>query len=52
MVFHTLVEYRHCFYTVEELVINEPVREKTYNLGFRPGPTQTDLYSLRSKLEP
>ena len=24
---------------------NEPVREKTNNLGFRPGPTQTRLYS-------
>ena len=22
-----------------------PVREKTNNLEFRPGPTQTDLYS-------
>ena len=43
MVFHTLVEYRHCFDTVEELVINEPVREKTNNLGSRPGPTQTGL---------
>ena len=25
----------------------EPVREKTNNLGFRPGLTQTSLYSLR-----
>ena len=24
---------------------NEPVREKTNNFGFRPGPTQTGLYS-------
>ena len=23
----------------------EPVREKIKNLGFRPGPTQTGLYS-------
>ena len=25
----------------------EPVHEKTNNLGFRPGPTQTSLYSHR-----
>ena len=31
--------------------INEPVHEKTNNLGFRPGPTQTRLYSHRSRLE-
>ena len=31
--------------------IYEPVREKTNNLGFRPGPTQTSLYSHRSRLE-
>ena len=30
---------------------NEPVREKTNNLGFRPGPTQTRLYSHRTLLE-
>ena len=29
----------------------EPSHEKTNNLDFRPGPTQTDLYSNRSKLE-
>ena len=29
----------------------EPVREKTNNLGFRPGPTQTGLYSHRRWLE-
>ena len=29
----------------------ELVREKTNNLGFRPGPTQTGLYSHRSRLE-
>ena len=33
------------------LLLNEPMREKTNNLGFRPGPTQTDLYSHRSRLE-
>ena len=32
-------------------LINEPVHEKTNNLGFRPGPTQTGLYSHRSRLE-
>ena len=31
--------------------IIEPVHEKTNNLGFRPGPTQTGLYSHRSRLE-
>ena len=31
--------------------IFEPVHEKTNNLGFRPGPTQTRLYSHRSRLE-
>ena len=29
----------------------EPVREKTNNLGFRPGPTQTGLNSHRRWLE-
>ena len=29
----------------------EPRREKTGLRGFRPGPTQTGLYSLRSRLE-
>ena len=29
----------------------EPVHEKTNNLGVRPGPTQTRLYSHRSRLE-
>ena len=31
--------------------INEPMHEKTNNLGFRPGPTQTRLYSHGIKLE-
>ena len=30
--------------------INEPPHEKTNNMGFRPGLTQTDLYSHRSRL--
>ena len=34
-----------------ESMINEPVHEKTNNLGFRPGPTQTGLYSHRTLLE-
>ena len=29
----------------------EPVHEKTNNLGFRPGPIQTRLYSHRRNLE-
>ena len=29
----------------------ESALEKTKNLGFRPGPTQTRLYSHRIKLE-
>ena len=29
----------------------EPSHEKNKNLRFRTGPTQTGLYSLRSKLE-
>ena len=29
----------------------EPVRDKTNNLGFRPGLTQTRLHSHRSRLE-
>ena len=29
----------------------EPVHEKTNNLGFRPGPTQTRLHSHTIKLE-
>ena len=30
---------------------NEPVHEKNNNLGFRPGRTQTGLYSHRRRLE-
>ena len=29
----------------------EPQREKTGLRGFRPGPTQTDLYNLRKELD-
>ena len=31
-------------------VLNEPRREKTGLWGFRPGLTQTDLYSHRSRI--
>ena len=30
---------------------NEPVREKTNNLGFQPGQSQTGLYSHRKWLQ-
>ena len=33
------------------ILLNEPVREKTNNLGFRPRPTQTGMYSHRRWLE-
>ena len=36
---------------VTMIIINEPVHEKTNNLGFRPGPTQTWLYRHRRWLE-
>ena len=32
-------------------IVFEPVHEKTNNLGFRLGPTQTRLYSHRKELE-
>ena len=34
-----------------KIIVFEPVHEKTNNLGFRPGPTQTGLYSHRTLLE-
>ena len=39
------------FDTVVGTNIIEPVHKKTNNLGFRPGPTQTRLYSHSKKLE-
>ena len=33
------------------LFLNEPSHGQTSNFGFRPGPTQTGLYSHRSRLE-
>ena len=38
--------YRLC-----HLQVNEPRSEKTGLRGFRPGPTQTGLYSHRRRLE-
>ena len=43
-------KYKEIETSLTELSI-EPVHEKTNNLGFRPGPTQTRLYSHRSRLE-
>ena len=36
---------------ITAILLYEPVREKTNNLGFRPVLTQTGLYSHRSRLE-
>ena len=36
---------------IRSLLFIQSVREKINNLGYRPGPTQTDLYSHRSRLE-
>ena len=33
------------------MLLYDPVHEKTNNLGVLPGPTQTSLYSHRSRLE-
>ena len=33
------------------ILVVEPVHDKTNNLGFRPGPTQTSLYSHRRNPE-
>ena len=35
----------------DQRILYEPVREKTNNLEFRPGPTQTGLYTHRRWLE-
>ena len=50
----TLIEYFDVWRLGIEVVvnvINEPVHEKTNNMGFRTGPTQTGLYSHRRWLE-
>ena len=43
--------FRLCRIYAIIVITNEPVREKTNNLGFRPGLTQTDLYNHRKELE-
>ena len=47
------INFRDCMHLVSDFRIKpfEPVREKTSNLGFQPGPTQTSLCSHRKKLE-
>ena len=46
-------DLRLCFRICRLLVFSfEPMHEKTNILGFRPGPTQTGLYSHRKWLEP
>ena len=42
--------FEYCYETTEYKTF-EPVHEKTNNLGFRPGPTQTSLYSHRRNPE-
>ena len=37
--------------TFDGRLLYEPVHEKTNNFGFQPSPTQTRLYSHRSRLE-
>ena len=41
----------HSTLLAKESIGYEPVHEKTNNLGFRPGLTQTRLYSHRRQLE-
>ena len=48
-VFNQIKKLRNFFNVVHN--INEPLHQKTNNLGFGPGPTQTSLYSHRSRLE-
>ena len=44
-------EYKHIIFRSMTRLLYEPMHEKTNNLGFRSGPTQTDLYSRRRMLE-
>ena len=37
----------HAAFSLLQRIVYKPVREKTNNLGFQPGPTQTSLYSHR-----
>ena len=43
--------YSRSHYMFSSLEQFEPRREKTGLRGFRPGPTQTDLYKLIKELE-
>ena len=47
----TYVLHGRVFVMSKEKKIYEPVHKKTNNLGFRPGQTQTGLYSHRRWLE-
>ena len=55
--FIIIILHAHPQYVCKTLAIEwdvqhyEPRREKTGLRGFRPGPTQTRLYSHRSRLE-
>ena len=46
-----LSQHKHSRKLILLLLKFEPVHEKTNNLGFRPGRTQTRLYSDSIKLE-
>ena len=49
----TAIEKRHIYFNIQiyYIAVNEPRCEKTGLWGFRPGPTQTRLYSHRRWLE-
>ena len=47
----SLSGFKVCIFTIMKILIFEPLREKTNNLGFRPGSTQTGLYCHRRMLE-
>ena len=46
----TLTAYMYLVHVVRSISF-DLVHEKTNNLGFRPGPTETQLYSHSIKLE-
>ena len=46
---HRLIYFKKDY--IQVLLAFEPVHDKTSNLGFRPCPTQTGLYSHRRWLE-
>ena len=42
---------RHDVWYIDNInILNEPVRDKTNDLGFLSGPTQTDLYSYKLEI--